>query len=846
MNKKQAKPLLNKLQSLLGLALLALFLCLGAPPVQASLATDATATPANLTIATWGEYNAAQQNLPNNLYDVVAVAAGYEHSVALKRDGTVVSWGNTPPAPAGLNNVVKIAAGRYGTLALKNDGTLVAWGSANFGQLDIPAGLSGVVGMAMGDLHSVAVKQDGTVVVWGRGLDPKLKAPAGLSDVVAVSASAEHNLALKRDGTVVAWGQSFSLGLQVPTGLSGVVAIAAGSNLDVALKSDGTVVTWGSADNTMNPPAGLTDVIAIDVDQYHAVALKRDGTLVKWGYAYLLNIPNYAKGVNAVALGYGHTLALLTDTTAPETTLVRGPASPNPNAATFEFGGTDDLFSNQQALRFECSLNGGVFTACANPASFSGLPGGNLTLAVRAQDAAGNVDATPATYTWMQCGDAIDASDETALQFGFTCFNQRTAPGIFTIRMTGDIALSATPVAANSTANLSLLIEGQDHIWNGLGRGLNGLQVKPGTTVTVQKLTIRDAYSQIVEAGGIYNQGNLTLEHMTVEGNRSPSVGSGVSLLGGGGIANYGTLTVRNSTIRNNRAVGFGGGIGNWAGTATIENSLIAGNYAYAGSGLHYGQETTTTLTNVIFAANTSGSASGGQISGNRFGTLNGAPTIVPTCYWLESSLTGQVLTIPNQSNTAGTALVTAAKQTPANGHQLWLLRADNALVSLPTGQLVTVQGAATADMTAVVIQPETPGAASQRWSISLNGLGNRMFYSQLNGYPLTPVDQTTEQTPVVVRNPSDYRYFLWWMVEAPPTDCLAAMPVSAASAPAISEIEAPSSLDQLPADALEKFNAALQPEPVTAEEPNTPSTEQPVPQNITQAQRIFLPLVSK
>ena len=80
----------------------------------------------------------------------------------------------------------------------------------------------------------------------------------------------------------------------------------------------------------MNPPANLTDIIAIDVDQYQAVAFKRDGTLVKWGYTYLLNIPDYAKGVNAVALGYGHTLALLTDTTAPETTLVRGPASPTP------------------------------------------------------------------------------------------------------------------------------------------------------------------------------------------------------------------------------------------------------------------------------------------------------------------------------------------------------------------------------------------------------------------------------------------------------------------------------------------------------------------------------------
>ena len=155
--------------------------------------------------------------------------------------------------------------------------------------------------------------------------------------------------------------------------------------------------------------------------------------------------------------------------------------------------------------------------------------------------------------------------------------------------------------------------------------------------------------------------------------------------------------------------------------------------------------------------------------------------------------------------------------------------------------------------MTPAVIHPQTPGAANQSWVIPGYGDGAISLQSQLNSYYLSPVDQTTEQTAVVLRQPDDFRYNnwqnkrnKWWMVEAPPTDCLAAMPVSAASAPAISEIAAPTSPDQLPADALEKFNAALQSEPVIAEDPNTPPTEQPNTEDAPQAQRIFLPLVSK
>lgn len=844
MNTKQITKSLTPIQPLLCFVLLVVSLFLGGRPVLASPAIDITATSTGQTVAMWGSASATQQNLPTPLTAVVAVAAGYEHSVALKRDGTVASWGNTPPAPAGLNNVVAIAAGRYGTLALKRDGTLVGWGSANFGQLDIPTGLTGVTAMAMGDIHSVAVKQDGTVVAWGRSLNPQLNPPAGLSDVVAVSASMNYNLALKRDGTVVAWGIKGIAELNVPAGLNNVVAIVAAPSIALALKSDGTVVAWGS-DNTMKPPANLTDVVAIDADQYQAVALKRDGTLVKWGYLYLQSIPDYMQGVSAVALGNEHMIAVVTDNSAPETSLSGAPAQLGLNPSGFGLSGWDNIPAGMAApgLTFECSLDGSAFAPCTSPVSYNTLAPGNHTFAVRAKDNAGNVDATPTTYSWgiATCADHYDVVDEASLKLGLACFKQYTNPGVYTLHILNDIGVSTTPVVENTTANVSLLIDGQDHAWDGQKRQLNGLQVNPGTTVTVQHLTIRNAKSPTYNAGGVFNQGTLTLDHVTVEGNYSPSFG--------GGIGNHGTLTVRNSTIRNNSAQGGGGGIGNSQGTATLEDSVIVGNGAVGAGGLYNTNRGTVTLRNVLFRSNSSNR--GIEIENGTGSTINGAPTYAPICYWVENYQTGQVLTVPNQSNTAGTALVAAAKQSPTNGYQLWVQQGNNALSSLPTGQWLTV-GEAVNGVTPAVIAPQTPGAASQSWVIPGYGDGAISFNRQLlDSYTLSPVDQTTAQTPVVLRHPDDFRYGnyqnnrnKWWLRQAPPQDCLAAKPVSAASAdaaPAITEI-APSA--QLPADAAPQVQEVSQPKPVMAAEPNPPPAEQLVQQDALPTQLLFLPLV--
>ena len=83
------------------------------------------------------------------------------------------------------------------------------------------------------------------------------------------------------------------------------------------------------------------------------------------------------------------------DTTAPETTIDDGPASPTNNtSAAFEFSATESEAS------FECSLDGSGFASCTTPREYTGLAEGSHTVEVRATDRARNTDPTPASHTW--------------------------------------------------------------------------------------------------------------------------------------------------------------------------------------------------------------------------------------------------------------------------------------------------------------------------------------------------------------------------------------------------------------------------------------------------------------
>ena len=254
-------------------------------------ATDVTAIAAQGWPVSWGANADGQTSVPEfTPTNLVAIAPGVDHTLALKSDGTVIGWGQNQFSiyqsrpPAGLANVIAIAAGDQYSLALKSDGTVTVWGYTGFGGYTPPDGTSGVVAIATNGYRAMALTNWGTVQVWA-GPDTRMAAfPTGLSGVIAIAMGRYNCLALKSDGTVVSWGETGYGQESVPSGLSNVVAIAAGGFHSMALKSDGTVVAWGgNAAGESTVPPGLSNVAAIAAGYEHSLALKRDGTVVAWG-----------------------------------------------------------------------------------------------------------------------------------------------------------------------------------------------------------------------------------------------------------------------------------------------------------------------------------------------------------------------------------------------------------------------------------------------------------------------------------------------------------------------------------------------------------------------------------
>jgi alpha-tubulin suppressor-like RCC1 family protein len=315
----------------------------------------------------WGWNTAYATSAPPKLVlsNAVAVAAGDGYSLALRGDETVFGWGgnhrgnatgdpmtNSPFISASqvriggklLSNVVSIAADRGFSLALKKDGTVVTWGE-NY----LPGGLTNIAAIAVGWSESWVLKRDGTIVGWlsdtsSPGYE-QLLSVEHLSNVVAIATG--HNghrtrgVALLRDGTVGHWGgETIHKDATPPAGLSAVVAIAAGDNHSLALKSDGTVIGWGfntfgqatgtPTTNSPNTSSGpvliggqvLTNAVSIAASREYSLALKQDGTVVSWGRMvnglYPVNIPAGLSNVIAIAAGENSCLAITMNSAVAE------------------------------------------------------------------------------------------------------------------------------------------------------------------------------------------------------------------------------------------------------------------------------------------------------------------------------------------------------------------------------------------------------------------------------------------------------------------------------------------------------------------------------------------------
>jgi alpha-tubulin suppressor-like RCC1 family protein len=179
------------------------------------------------------------------------VAVGWYHVAAIKTDGTLWTWGgnfqgqlglgsvayvSSPVQVGSLSNWKQVACNSIGhTLAVKTDGTLWSWGGNYRGQLGISAigftaGSAGYysspvqVGsltnwkqVAGGQSHSACIKTDGTLWTFGAGDSGQLG-----------------------NGTLISYSSPVQVG-----SLTNWKQLTAGYSNCAAIKTDGTLWNWG-------------------------------------------------------------------------------------------------------------------------------------------------------------------------------------------------------------------------------------------------------------------------------------------------------------------------------------------------------------------------------------------------------------------------------------------------------------------------------------------------------------------------------------------------------------------------------------------------------------------------
>ena len=263
-----------------------------------------------------------------------------------------------PTAGCTLNlpgGVKAIAGGGYHTIALKENGDVWTWGINNYGQLGDNSTtdhyysvrvkgengvgfLTGIKAIASGFSHTIALKENGEVWAWGqnnagqigdntsgvgndRWLPVRVKGENGvgfLTGVKAIAGGWNHTIALQENGDVWAWGlnnygqlgdnsttkYSYPIRVKGENGvgfLTGVKAIAGGKQHTVALKENGEVWAWGYneygqvGDNTNlnryfpvrvkgeNGVGFLTGVKVIADGWNYVIAIKENGDIWAWG-----------------------------------------------------------------------------------------------------------------------------------------------------------------------------------------------------------------------------------------------------------------------------------------------------------------------------------------------------------------------------------------------------------------------------------------------------------------------------------------------------------------------------------------------------------------------------------
>lgn len=245
------------------------------------------------------------------------------------------------------------------------------------------------------------------------------------------------------------------------------------------------------------------------------------------------------------------------DTVAPNTTIDSNPTDPTTSTdATFTFSGTDSILA---IGGFQCKLDAGAFAACTSPQNYTGLALGSHTFEVRAVDTAGNVDPTPASFTWTITAGSTGPVTVTAttgttgptdyptLKDAFDAVNAGTHTGVVTVSIVTNTTETA-PAVLNSS-----------------GAG----------SASYTSLTVRPTADNVTIAGPtVTGRGLIELngaDNVTIDGDNPGSAGTNRNLTVQNTAANTVTFT---SAVR----IALAATVVNSANDVTIKNLNLLGS----------------------------------------------------------------------------------------------------------------------------------------------------------------------------------------------------------------------------------------------------------------------------
>ncbi len=274
----------------------------------------------------------------------------------------------------------------------------------------------------------------------------------------------------------------------------------------------------------------------------------------------------------AVDIGFNSTTSagriVTVDNTAPNTTIDSGPSGTvTSNSATFTFS------SNETGASFLCLIDDVEIDGCTSPETFNGLFDGSHTFQVTATDAAGNIDPTPASRTWIvnaggptitptltrtptatatpsltPTNTATPTNTLTSTPTNTPSITSTpTQPGqLFTFTPVADAYVKSTSATSNFGTASNLFTDTSPTVRSYLRFDVQGL------ATTVRRATLRVFANSSSNSGYIVNSlADNTWGELTINYNNAPAPGGAIGSSGSVSTGTWTTVDVTSSITGN-------------------------------------------------------------------------------------------------------------------------------------------------------------------------------------------------------------------------------------------------------------------------------------------------------